>query len=226
MISKTIEKEIRREDKYFQKYRRQDCVVPLYDPKKHYLDLTHGNYYHALIILRHFLRQISDYYFSSIHKAKCVDLFMLTPSISSPMGPGSDSEPIPIRFGNLKTYLTDSSQFGFEPLLLNGLKKVYCYLPSMRGEDCDNRHLNQFYHCELEMVGTLDKLIPIIEGYIKILCQTILLMNNVVKKISCDPNLTRKILTLTVKKNKFPQITFDEAIDILVKRNKKHLRAC
>jgi len=60
---------------------------------------------------------------------------MLTPSVSSPMGPGSDSEAIELQFGDLSTFLTDSSQFGFEPLIMNGLDKVYCYLPSMRGED-------------------------------------------------------------------------------------------
>ena len=71
------------------------------------------------------------------------------------MGPGSDSEVIPIKFGKYNSFLVDSSQFGFEPLLLNKLDKVYCYLPSMRGENPDKRHLNQFFHCEAEIKGTL-----------------------------------------------------------------------
>ena len=115
--------------------------------------------------------------------AKNVDLFMMTPSVSSPMGPGSDSEAIQIKFGNLNTNLVDSSQFGFEPLLLNGFDKVYCYLPSMRGENPDKRHLNQFFHCEAEIKGTLNDLIPIIETYIKTLCETVLLMPNIIDKI-------------------------------------------
>lgn len=73
---------------------------------------------------------------------------MLTPSVSSPTGPISDSEVIKIKFGKYDSYLVDSSQFGFEPLLLNRLDRVYCYLPSMRGENPDKRHLNQFFHCE------------------------------------------------------------------------------
>lgn len=223
MNIKTIERSLKKEDKLYEKCNRQDCFVPLYDPKKHYLDLTNCNYYHALITLRHYIRKVSDYYFSEEQKAKSVDLFMLSPSISSPLGPGSDSEPIPIRFGSLKTYLVDSSQFGFEPLLLNGFKKLYCYLPSMRGEDFDERHLNQFYHCEFEMVGTLKMIMPIIEGYVKTLCRTILLMEKMVDKISGDPPTTKRILKYLAAINNFPRITFEKAIEILVINKKKDL---
>ena len=93
--------------------------IPSYDPKTHVIELTRSPYYRALVVLRHHLRAVSDYYFTTIYGAKNLDLFMLTPSVSSPMGPGSDSEAIQIEFGNLRTYLVDSSQFGFEPLLLN-----------------------------------------------------------------------------------------------------------
>jgi hypothetical protein len=48
------------------------------------------------------------------------DLDMYTSAISSPMRPGSNSEVIPFEFGGNTTNLTDSSQFGFESLLLNG----------------------------------------------------------------------------------------------------------
>lgn len=141
--------------------------MPDYDPGRYYKDIASNNYFYALLVLRHYLKFISDYYFGINLGAKNVDLFMLTPSVSSPMGPGSDSEAIQIKFGNLETFLVDSSQFGFEPLLLNKFDKVYCYLPSMRGENPDARHLNQFFHCELEMKGKLNDLLPIIEGYIK-----------------------------------------------------------
>ncbi len=148
---------------------------------------------------------------------------MFTPSISSPMGPGSDSEPVSIKFGKIKTFLVDSSQFGFEPLLLNRFDKVYCYLPSMRGEDCDNRHLNQFFHCEMEMKGKLDKLLPIIEGYVKTLAEAILLMKNIIKKISEDSNETSYYLKEILKKKNFPKVSFDEAVDVLTRNGKKKL---
>jgi len=51
---------------------------------------------------------------------------MMTPSASSPMGTGSDSEVISIQFGKYHTNLTNSSQFGFEPLMFH-LDKAYCY---------------------------------------------------------------------------------------------------
>ncbi|MDD3085064.1 MAG: hypothetical protein PHU32_04235 [Candidatus ainarchaeum sp.] len=194
--------------------------VPKYNHKKYYKNIATENYFYALLILRQYIRLISDYYFGIKLKSTGVDLFMLTPSISSPMGPGSDSEAINIKFGKLETFLVDSSQFGFEPILLNNFDKVYCYLPSMRGENPDKRHINQFFHCELEMTGTLDELKPVIEGYVKILCETILLMENVINRISEDSKETKKALRRIVKAKKFPEIEFEDAINILVKNKK------
>ena len=214
-----IKKQIQQDDKLF-KTDKKLFKMPEYDPKRHYLDLTNSLYFKALLTLRHYFKLASDHYFGSKLNAKNIDLFMLTPSVSSPIGPGSDSEPIKIKLGNLETYLVDSSQFGFEPLLLNGFNKVYCYLPSMRGEDCNPRHLNQFFHCEMEMAGTLDQLIPVIEGYIKTLAQILLFMDNIVNKISENPKLTKKWLKIITKSKSFPRITFDEAVDILIKNKK------
>lgn len=197
--------------------------IPVYNPETHYLDLTKSKYYKALVVFRHLIKVASDYYFGVKQGVQNMDLFMFTSSISSPMGPGSNSKPITIRLGKHKTFLVDSSQFGFEPLLLNGFKKVYCYLPSMRGENCDNRHLSQFYHCEMEMVGTLDDLYPIIEGYIKMLAETVFLLDNIVERISTNPKRTRGFLKEIIKADKFPKITFDEAVNVLVREGKKNL---
>ncbi|KKS92805.1 MAG: hypothetical protein UV70_C0024G0006 [Parcubacteria group bacterium GW2011_GWA2_43_13] len=138
MISDYLQKQIRDDDEKYKDLHLEYFALPKYDPQTHYLELTRSGYFKALITLRHYIKITSDYYFSVQQEAKNVDLFMLTPSISSPMGPGSDSEAIPIKFGQFKSNLVDSSQFGFEPLLLNDIDKVYCYLPSMRGEDPDN----------------------------------------------------------------------------------------
>lgn len=197
--------------------------MPIYDPKTHYLDLTQSGYFRALITLRHYIKVASDYYFGTIQNAKNIDLFMLTPSISSPMGPGSDSEAIPIKFGKYDSNLVDSSQFGFEPLLLNGIDKVYCYLPSMRGEKPDKRHLNQFFHCEAEIRGGIEQLIPIIEGYIKILAEALILMPNILERISLNSKKTTTSLNGIVELKKFPEITFDEAVNALVESGNKTL---
>jgi len=218
MILDEIKKRIS-EDDLIIKNLGNNFSLPPYDNKKYYKDIASSNYFYGLLVLRHYIKIVSDYYFSFQVKAKNVDLFMLTSSVSSPMGPGSDSEPIKISFGNLETFLVDSSQFGFEPLLLNNFNKVYCYLPSMRGEKPDERHLNQFFHCELEMKGELEDLIPVIEVYIKTLCEMILSMKNTISKISNDREKTVRILENVIDNKKFPEITFDQAIEIL-KENK------
>ena len=218
-IPRNLVNQIKKDDQNITKFNELGSDYPNYDPKTHHLELTKAKYYHGLIILRHYLKASSDYYFSVIQNAKNIDLFMLTPSISSPMGSGSDSEPISIQFGNLQTYLTDSSQFGFEPLLLNGFEKVYCYLPSMRGEDPDKRHLNQFFHCEAEIVGDLEDLIPIIEDYIKTLAFTMLSMPEVTSKLSLNAEKSLASLDKITKVEKFQRITFDEAVLILTKNS-------
>jgi asparaginyl-tRNA synthetase len=223
MIPDYIKKQINIDDLKFKDANRTSFVLPVYDPKTHYLELTRSKYFQAIIVLRHYIKVASDYYFGVECGAKNIDLFMITPSISSPMGPGSDSEAIPIKFGKYNSNLVDSSQFGFEPLLLNEFDRVYCYLPSMRGERPNKRHLNQFFHCEAEIKGDISKLTPIIEGYIKILSETLLLMPNILEKISLNFEETVLSLNKILKSDKFPEITFDDAVDVLVKSGNKKL---
>ncbi|MEK9196283.1 MAG: amino acid--tRNA ligase-related protein, partial [Patescibacteria group bacterium] len=103
-----------------------------------------------------------DEYFQSL-KAPRVDLYMVTSSVSSPMGKGSDSEPWPIKMGEADTHLVDSAQFGMEPLVQKNFDLVYCYLPSFRGEVPDKHHLSQFYHCEAELKGSISKCMQIVK---------------------------------------------------------------
>ncbi len=217
MIPDNLKEEMFKDDQIFISLNKDSCAIPKYNPASHYKDLTNSNYFRALIILRHYLKKISDYYFSNIVGAKNIDLFMITPSVSSPMGPGSDSEPLPIQFGKHVSNLVDSSQFGFEPILMNNIDKVYCYLPSMRGEDPDKRHLNQFFHCEAEILGDLDSLYPIIESYIKHLAATLLEMPRIINKISLNPEQTNLSLTKIMQSKTFPSISFDQAVSSLKK---------
>ena len=181
---------------------------PTYNPERYIDDLLNDKYFAALTILRHYIKFASDAYWSSVG-AKNVDLFMLTPSVSSPMGPGSDSEVITVQFGEHKTNLTDSSQFGFEPLMFQ-LDKVYCYLPSMRGENPDVRHLNQFFQCEAEIVGTLEDLLPIVEGYIRTLSHILIALTPIVELMSIDFTKTYFALHSIVSADSFQRRTFDD----------------
>ncbi len=208
---------IRQDDDKFFGHERSDYAIPMYSPERHYLDLTRSKYYHALLIMRNAVSALCDHYFGIEFGAKKVDLFMITPSISSPMGPGSNSAAVPIKFGQFDSFLVDSAQFGFEPLLLNNFSKVYCYLPSMRGEDHDRRHLNQFFHCEAEIKGTLQDVYPIVENLVRNLCQTLSSMPNIINLISASPEDTALHLQQTAEVLSFPKISFDEAVDVLVK---------
>lgn len=220
MIPLYIKKEIKKDDLAISKINKSSFKQPRFNPATYYRQLSVSPYYYGLVILRHYISKITDFYFSSIIGAKKVDLFMITNSISSPASPGSDSKPIKIKFGRLNTYLTDSSQFGFEALLSPRLKALYCYLPSMRGENPDNRHLNQFFHCEMEIRGTLADLIPIVENYIRILAETILEMPNLIERMSNAPRKTNLVLKKIINTRCFPQISFDEAIELLKKMSK------
>lgn len=191
--------------------------IPNYNPKTHYLRIADSPYFRELIKLRHYMRIATDKYWSEKQKAYSVDLFMMTPSISSPIGPSSDSKAIPITFGNLDMFLVDSAQFGLEPLLINDIDKVYCYLPSMRGENPDRSHLNQFYHCEVEIRGQIDDVIPMIEKYIKALVKTVVGLPKLVEKISPHKILTNDVIKAVLRAKEFPRITFDEVVKLLQK---------
>ncbi len=202
-------------DKSYASRSISDFKLPQYIGSTHCKEVADAPYYQALTILRHFIKRACDIYWGEIQNAYNVDLFMITQSVSSPMGPGSDSEAIHIKFGDDKAFLVDSSQFGFEPILMNGISKVYCYLPSMRGENPDNRHLNQFYHCEAEIIGTLDDLKPQIEGFVRFLGDTLISMPTILRLLSDNPDITFNKLNSLVETNKFIEIEFDEAVKLL-----------
>ena len=224
-ILKEILKCAKNEANTFIKLNGKNALQPSsYDPEKYIDDLVNNKYYAALAIVRHYIKITSDAYWSNIG-AKNVDLFMLTPSASSPMGPGSDSEVITIQFGKYKTNLTDSSQFGFEPLMFQ-FDKVYCYLPSMRGENPDVRHLNQFFHCEAEIIGTLEDLLPIVEDYIRVLSETLIALTPIIKLMCIDFEKTNSVLRCIASSKSFQRKEFDEVYQqlkqeqSLVKENK------
>lgn len=189
---------------------------PAYDPKRHYLDIATHPYYHHLILLRHIVKVLSDGYMSDVADAKNVDLFMLTPSVSSPLGPGSDSQAIPVKFGDLDSYLTDSSQFGFEPIIMNGIDRVYCYLPSLRGEDPDKRHLNQFYHCEIEIRGGFEDVLQIAEQYVRYLCDGVLKSTELLQVLSANSKASISMAQRVLQIAEFRRVTFDDACKVLL----------
>ena len=213
MLSSQILDIVREQDQQFAD--SPHLKAPKYDPQTHYLEVADSQYYKSLISFRHIIKLLSDSCMGLDLNAKNIDLFMLTPSISSPMGPGSDSEAIPIKFGRLDSYLTDSSQFGFEPILMNSVDRAYCYLPSLRGETPDKRHLNQFYHCEIEIKGGLDDVMKLAEYYVKYLTHGVLTSENLLKSLSLSPSKTLATAERVKDIKQFKRITLDDACRLL-----------
>ena len=180
-----------------------------FEPSNHIANLIDDPYYKSLITLRNIVATAIDNFFQTQGIPK-VDLYMVTNSVSSPMGRGSDSEPWPIMMGDTKTHLVDSAQFGMEPLVQKHFKAVYCYLPSFRGEHPDSHHLNQFYHCEAELRGTLDDCIRVVEQLmIDILSATSK------AKLNTLINPKRLVRIHEIAAQPIGRVSFDEAAQVL-----------
>lgn len=184
-------------------------MAKYFNPKNHINNLIDDKYYNELIKLRNETEKACDEYFQKLNAPK-IDLYMLARNVSSPTGRGSDSKPIPIKISKQQIYLVDSAQFGMEPLVIKNNKMVYCYLPSFRGEDADEGHLNQFYHCEAELRGDLNDVISVVNGLVKHLLKIYANSNNkyFVKKFIKIKNIINK---------DFPVVTFDDACELLEK---------
>lgn len=179
-----------------------------FNPKNHITNLIDDPYYQSLVTLRSLVSSSTDSYFQALGAPR-VDLYMVTSSVSSPMGKGSDSKPWLIKMGERQTNLVDSAQFGMEPLVQKNIDMVYCYLPSFRGENADASHLSQFYHCETEMKGDLTKCLGIAEGLIANIAPV--LESDEASKIIAGDRLAalKGILKRPVEK-----ISFDHAVEI------------
>lgn len=184
----------------------------IFDSKEHIHNLISKEYFKNLILLRNTIEIECDNYFQRLGASK-VDLYLISNSISSPVALGSDSEPIEFQLDSKNYFLTDSSQFGMEPLLINSFEMVYCYLPSFRSEKPDKRHLNQFYHCEAEMRGGYDNAMIVAECLVKHITRIIL--NGLKHEDFYFDQLINLNNIERVVRDKFLKIKFDDAIKLL-----------
>jgi aspartyl/asparaginyl-tRNA synthetase len=133
---------------------------------------------------------------------------LTTSSISSPMGIGSDSLPVKINLLGQKIYLADSMQFFLEYCLRFNNNPVYYIMPSFRGESCDSRHLSQFYHSEVEIIGNLHDIMNLAEEYFQYLAISLL-------KENCVPHERKSEIKKIIMLDNFPRLNFKDAIKIL-----------
>ncbi|MFK7824920.1 MAG: asparagine synthetase A [Oligoflexales bacterium] len=133
------------------------------------------------------------------------------PSISSPMGLGSDSLPVEIELHNEKIYLADSMQFHLEYLLRIQSQGVFYIMPTFRGEDPDATHLNQFFHAEAEIQGGFFDVMQLVNKYV------LQLTKNINSKLSCDLNkvgINTEHLDLFINLNgKVPVVAFEDVFN-------------
>lgn len=181
--------------------------------ENYYLEVLTDNWYKLIAEINDEINYQTAIFYRE-KNIKQVNLPITTGSISSPMGLGSDSKPVEVNIFGVKTYLADSMQFMLEyAVRLFDQGGAYYIMPSFRGEDNDKRHLAQFTHSEVEIVGGLDNIINLAEEYIKFLCEKILKKFN--KQILETTGTLDHIKNMIKLCGKIPEITFEEAVKLL-----------
>lgn len=188
------------------------------DPDAHSMLAINNQWYRNLFQIQNTLFHSTVEYFH----ASCQYSYALTPitsdTISSPMGLGSDSEPVSVNLLGQDVYLADSMQFVLEYFLRfqENLPGVYYISPSFRGEDPDATHLNQFYHVECELLGGFEKAMTIAEMYLAHLTKSMLKNHSdmILNAAGTLAHVTALINKLDGR-TPLPKIPLDEAIAMM-----------
>ncbi|KAM0563573.1 hypothetical protein ACHAPJ_001297 [Fusarium lateritium] len=187
-------------------------------PPLHLSSVLHNPWYKKLFLAQDVLFHVSTSYFQKGLGYRYCLVPATTDAVSSPMGLGSDSEPVPVRFLDQQTHLADSMQFSLEYFLRiqDGLPGVYYVNTSFRGEDPDAMHLNQFYHIECELTGSYSDGIKVAEDYILRIVST-LLHNHAGLVESVAGTCQHLISILELHRDhggKFPSVSVDDALNL------------
>jgi asparaginyl-tRNA synthetase len=135
-----------------------------------------------------------------------------TGSISSPMGLGSDSEPVSVNLFGEDVYLADSAQFMLEHRLRTHRDGVFYIMSSFRGEDPDSRHLNQFFHIEAEICGGLQEVISLVDDLVRHIVWSVLSLE---EHLFTRQKFKRDHLDDFLATVEIPCIHFSEALKLL-----------
>ncbi|XP_056143699.1 uncharacterized protein si:ch211-256m1.8 [Lampris incognitus] len=188
------------------------------DPQTHSTLAIKSQWYCNLFQIQNTLFHSTVEYFHNT----CQYSYALTPlttdTISSPMGLGSDSEPVFVNMLGQGIYLADSMQFVLEYFLRfqKNLPGTYYVSPSFRGEDPDATHLNQFYHVECELLGDMNNAIHIAEGYLAHVTNAMLKKHsNILLSTAGTLTHVTDMLSKLDGKTPLPRVTLDEAIPMM-----------
>ncbi|GAA6101756.1 uncharacterized protein LOC117596403 [Tachysurus ichikawai] len=185
-------------------------------PESHSILAIKSQWYRNLFQIQNTLFHSTVDFFTNICKYSYALTPITTDTISSPMGLGSDSEPVFVNMLGQDVYLADSMQFVLEYFLRfqEGLPGTYYVSPSFRGEDPDATHLNQFYHVECELLGDMDAAVSTAEGYVVHLTQAMLKHHsNII--LSAAGTLSHVQDLLKMKEKPLPRVTLEQAIPMM-----------
>ncbi|MEU3017496.1 asparagine synthetase A [Nocardiopsis sp. NPDC007018] len=179
------------------------------DPKR-YLRIVEDPWYRGLVSVQDII-SFETAVFWKKRGVKCLHLPITTNAVSSPMGLGSDSEPVAIELFGVRTYLADSMQFMLEYGCRLAKEGTYYLMPSFRGEPSDKVHLNQFFHSEAEIPGGLEDVVRVADEYVRHLATAVLREHSsLVEDLAGDTKHVEEFLA-----SPSARITFDDAAEML-----------
>ncbi|XP_033999392.1 uncharacterized protein LOC117493098 [Trematomus bernacchii] len=188
------------------------------DPQSHSTLAIKSQWYRNLFQIQNTLFHSTVEYFHSSCKYSYALTPLTTDTISSPMGLGSDSEPVSVHLLGQDSYLADSMQFVLEYFLRfqDNLPGAYYISPSFRGEDPDATHLNQFYHVECELLGNMNKAISTAEGYLAHLTKSMLKKHSdMILNTAGTLTHVNAMLSKLDGKTPLPRVPLDQAISMM-----------
>ncbi|XP_036408698.1 uncharacterized protein LOC118794546 [Megalops cyprinoides] len=188
------------------------------NPQEHASLAIKSQWYRNLFQVQNTLFHETVEFFHSTCKYAYALTPLTTDTISSPMGLGSDSEPVFVNMLGQDVYLADSMQFVLEYFLRfqEDLPGAYYVSPSFRGENPDATHLNQFYHVECELLGDMDAAISVAEGYVTHLTRAMLKRHSdIILKSAGTLCHIQDLLKKLDGQTPLPRVTLEEAIPMM-----------
>ncbi|MDD3151253.1 MAG: asparagine--tRNA ligase [Candidatus Gastranaerophilales bacterium] len=164
----------------------------------------------AIMKIRHeLIKAIRDYF--NNNNFMLVDAPIFTPAACE-----GTTNLFEVDYFDSKAYLTQSGQLYMEAAAM-AFGKVYCFGPTFRAEKSKTRrHLTEFWMVEPEVAyNNHDDNMNLAEDFVVYIVEQILTNCRFELEI-----LERDISKLENIKKPFPRITYDEAIDLLIKKGK------
>jgi asparaginyl-tRNA synthetase len=182
-----------------------------HSPEQHLLSVVSHPWYALIGDLIHEVSIVAFEVFGA-RGVKACPLPVTTASISSPMGKGSDSVPVEVEICGERTFLADSMQFALELVVRQQRSGAWYLMPTFRGEDPDETHLNQFLHLEAELNCDFSLVKELVDELISSLASR-LLLSPLSSDIAAAAGSVKHLNVLS--RGKFPVISYARATELV-----------